>query len=147
MRVSLRSITMGNRGAIRFVPVAGDDEVHLVNIEELGVNPGDSGRVRLVVVVDELHRPVEKAAPLVDVVPPDLHGSRAGFPLAERPPVNAMPRPILMGFALSAVADRHSRARMQCRALPRRPQWAPASPGSHQRSSLFPVVRRGGIVR
>jgi hypothetical protein len=25
--------------------------------------------------------------------------------LAERPPVNAMPRPILMGFALSAVAD------------------------------------------
>jgi hypothetical protein len=54
--------------------VAGDDEIDLVDLEKLGVDAGDGGRVRLIVVGDHLDRPAEDPALLVHVVLPDLDG-------------------------------------------------------------------------
>ena len=56
--------------------VAGDDQVDLIDLEQLGVERRNLRRVRLVVVVDELDRPAEQAALGIDVVAPDFHGDQ-----------------------------------------------------------------------
>jgi hypothetical protein len=56
--------------------IAADDQIDLVDIEKLGIDRGHLGRLALVVVIDELHRPPEQAALRVDVGLPDLHGDK-----------------------------------------------------------------------
>ena len=58
--------------------VARDDEVDFVDVEQLVVEARHVGRVRLVVVVDELHRPAEQAALGVHVLGPHLHREQRG---------------------------------------------------------------------
>jgi len=54
--------------------IAADDQIDLVDIEQLRIDRGHFGRLALVVVIDELHRPPEQATLRVDVGLPDLHG-------------------------------------------------------------------------
>ena len=62
------------RGAV--IGAGGDDQIDLVDIEQLCVDARDQRRVALVVVVDQLDRPAEQPAFLVDVVGPDLRGQQ-----------------------------------------------------------------------
>jgi hypothetical protein len=55
--------------------------MHLVDVEQLRVDPGHRRRLRLVVVVDELDGPTEEAALLVHVILPELHGQEGGLAL------------------------------------------------------------------
>jgi len=50
--------------------VGRDEEVDLVDVEQLGVDAGDVGRIGLVVVGGELDLALEQAAALVDVLDP-----------------------------------------------------------------------------
>ena len=59
---------IGIAGAIDVGAVAGDDEIDLVDVEQLGVDARHGRRVGLVVVVDELDLAAEQAALRVDVV-------------------------------------------------------------------------------
>ena len=54
-------------------PVSRHDQVHLVHVEQLGVDARHRGGVGLVVVVNELDLAPEDAALGIDVVAPDLH--------------------------------------------------------------------------
>jgi hypothetical protein len=66
--------------------VARGDDVDLVDVEQLGVEARHRRGVGLVVVVDELHRPAEQAAPGVDLFFPDLHGQQRALAVGgERP--------------------------------------------------------------
>jgi hypothetical protein len=56
--------------------VRADHEVDFVDVEQLGVDAGDRGRVGLIVVIDELNRPPEQAALRVDLLFPDLHAEQ-----------------------------------------------------------------------
>jgi hypothetical protein len=62
--------------------VARHDHVHLVHVEELGVDAGHRCRIGLVVVVDQLDLAAEQAAPGVDVLRPDLHRDQRGLAVA-----------------------------------------------------------------
>jgi hypothetical protein len=53
--------------------IARDDQVYLVDIEQLCIDPGHGRRTALVIVIDELDRPAQEPALGVDVVLPDLH--------------------------------------------------------------------------
>jgi hypothetical protein len=59
--------------------VARGDDVDLVDVEELGVQARNVRRIRLVVVVDQLDRPIEQAALLVDVFFPNLRRQQRRF--------------------------------------------------------------------
>ena len=48
------------------------ENVHLVHIQELGVDAGHSCSIGLVVIVDQLDRAAEQAALGVDLLYPDL---------------------------------------------------------------------------
>ena len=67
-------------------PIAGDDKVDFVDIEELAVDAWHSGRLGLVVIVDQLHGPSDEAAFLVDLLLPDLHGQESGFAIGSKGP-------------------------------------------------------------
>ena len=56
--------------------VAAGDDVDLVDVHQLGVEARYRRGIRLVVVVDELHRPAEQPALGVDLLFPDLHGQQ-----------------------------------------------------------------------
>jgi hypothetical protein len=64
----------GHGGGDQVRPIAGDHEVHLIDIEQLRIDAGDGRWLALIVVVDELHRSPEQAARFVDVITPELHG-------------------------------------------------------------------------
>ena len=69
--------------------VARYHEVDLVDVEQLGVDAGHSGRVGLIVVIDQLDLAAEQPAGRVDVLLPDLHRDQgrlagAGEPAGER---------------------------------------------------------------
>ena len=55
-------------------PIARDDKVNVVHVEELAIDTWNRCRLGLVVIVDQLHRPSNETAFLVDLVAPDLHG-------------------------------------------------------------------------
>ena len=66
--------------------VARHDEVHLVDVEQLRVDPRHGRGARLVVVVDELDLAAEDPAFGVDVVAPDFHRDQRRLAVAgERP--------------------------------------------------------------
>jgi hypothetical protein len=50
-----------------------DNEVDLVDVEELRIDPRHCRRVALVVIVNQFHRPAEQPSLGVDVLLPDLH--------------------------------------------------------------------------
>jgi hypothetical protein len=52
--------------------VAGEDQIDLVDVEQFCVDGGHERRIALIVIVDELHRPAEKASLGVDVLFPHL---------------------------------------------------------------------------
>ena len=67
--------------------IARDDQVDLVDVEELGVDRRDFGRLALVVIVDELDGPAEQAALGIDVGLPTPASPPATFcrwPRADR---------------------------------------------------------------
>ena len=101
--------------------VAGDDQVDLVDVEQLGVDRRDACRVGLIVVVNELHLPAEQATLGVDSSRQISMAIRADLPPAPSGPVRDMEKPILIGvcWATAGAAKRAATAEA--------PSAAPAS--------------------
>jgi hypothetical protein len=59
--------------------IAGNRQIHLVDVEQLRIDPGHRRGIALVVVIDELHRPAQQSALGVDVLGPNLHRQQAGL--------------------------------------------------------------------
>jgi hypothetical protein len=52
--------------------VGTEQETHLIDVQQLGIDAGDVGGIALVVVKHQLHGPAEQAALGIDVVAPEL---------------------------------------------------------------------------
>ncbi len=56
------------------------DEIHLIDIEQLGVDAGHIGGLGLVIVVDQFDLAAQESPPGVYIVPPDLHRQQCRLP-------------------------------------------------------------------
>src|SRR5215471_16370987 len=74
-----------HRGRDKVGAIAGDDEVDLVDLQQLCVDPGHRRRIALVVVMDELDRAAEETALGIDVVLPNLHREQRRFARGSEP--------------------------------------------------------------
>ena len=87
--------------------VGADHQVDLVDLDELRVDRRHVGGVALVVVENQLDRPAEEPAFLVDIVAPDLQRGQNLLAGQGDAPVKAMLKPSLIGSAAGAAADQH----------------------------------------
>jgi hypothetical protein len=63
-------------GGGRHRRIAGDDDIHLVDVEELGIDARNGRGAALVVVVDQLHLAAQQPTLGVHVVGPNLIGDQ-----------------------------------------------------------------------
>ena len=64
--------------------VTGNDQVHFVDVQQLGIDARHFCRLCRIVVIDELHLPSQQTARLIRVFAPDFHGDKRCFPGARK---------------------------------------------------------------
>ena len=69
----------------RIGAIGGDQQIDLVNIEQLGIDAGGSGRVGLVVIHDQLDLAANDAALGVYIITPHLQAQQCGFATRAQP--------------------------------------------------------------